>query len=129
MTHPIPVNVLTGFLGSGKTSLLNRLLRDPLFSQCAVLINEFGAIGIDHHLVDRIDGDMVLLQSGCICCTIRGDLASALRSLLERRESGLVPMFMRVVIETTGLAWPIRSRWSPPSCTTGFCSTTFAWAM
>lgn len=107
MTHPIPVNVLTGFLGSGKTSLLNRLLRDPLFSQCAVLINEFGAIGIDHHLVDRIDGDMVLLQSGCICCTIRGDLASALRSLFERRESGLVPMFMRVVIETTGLADPV----------------------
>ena len=107
MTHPIPVNVLTGFLGSGKTSLLNRLLRDPLFSQCAVLINEFGAIGIDHHLVDHIDGDVVLLQSGCICCTIRGDLASALRSLFERRESGLVAPFMRVVIETTGLADPV----------------------
>ncbi|WP_295957234.1 GTP-binding protein [Rhodoferax sp.] len=107
MTSAIPVNVLTGFLGSGKTSLLNRLLRDPLFSQCAVLINEFGAIGIDHHLVDRIDGDMVLLASGCICCTIRGDLASALRGLFERRESGLVPPFIRVVIETTGLADPV----------------------
>jgi G3E family GTPase len=70
MSARVPVNVLTGFLGSGKTSLLNRLLRDPLFHNCAVLINEFGDIGIDHHLVDRVDGDVVLLQSGCICCTI-----------------------------------------------------------
>jgi len=107
MNERIPVNVLTGFLGSGKTSLLNRLLRDPLFHNCAVLINEFGDIGIDHHLVDRIDGDMVLLQSGCICCTIRGDLATAIRDLYERRERGEIPAFVRLVIETTGLADPV----------------------
>lgn len=107
MSGRIPVNVLTGFLGSGKTSLLNRMLRDPLFNNCAVLINEFGDIGIDHHLVDRVDGDVVLLQSGCICCTIRGDLASAMRDLYERRERGDVPAFTRLVIETTGLADPV----------------------
>jgi G3E family GTPase len=107
MNERIPVNVLTGFLGSGKTSLLNRLLRDPLFHNCAVLINEFGDIGIDHHLVDRIDGEMVLLQSGCICCTIRGDLATAIRDLYERRERGEIPAFVRLVIETTGLADPV----------------------
>lgn len=107
MSERIPVNVLTGFLGSGKTSLLNRLLRDPLFNNCAVLINEFGAIGIDHHLVDRIDGDLVLLQSGCVCCTIRGDLAMAIRGLYERRERGEIPAFVRLVIETTGLADPV----------------------
>ena len=107
MTERIPVNVLTGFLGSGKTSLLNRLLRDALFNNCAVLINEFGDIGIDHHLVDRIEGDIVLLQSGCICCTIRGDLASAMRDLYERRERGEIPAFVRLIIETTGLADPV----------------------
>lgn len=103
----IPAHVLTGFLGSGKTTLLNRLLRDPLLGDCAVLINEFGAVGVDHHLVDRIEGDMVLLASGCICCTVRGDLAEALRALYARREAGSVPAFSRVVIETTGLADPV----------------------
>ena len=107
MSERIPVNVLTGFLGSGKTSLLNRLLRDPLFNNCAVLINEFGDIGIDHHLVDRVEGDIVLLQSGCICCTIRGDLASAMRDLYARRERGEIPAFVRLIIETTGLADPV----------------------
>lgn len=106
MSERIPVNVLTGFLGSGKTSLLNRLLRDPSFANCAVLINEFGSVAIDHYLVDHVVGDMVLLQSGCICCTIRGDLAAALRELYERRNSGLIPRFTRVVVETTGLADP-----------------------
>lgn len=106
MSERIPVNVLTGFLGSGKTSLLNRLLRDPSFTNCAVLINEFGSVGIDHHLVDNVIGDMVLLQSGCICCTIRGDLAAAMRELYERRDRGLIPRFTRLVVETTGLADP-----------------------
>ena len=103
----IPAHVLTGFLGSGKTTLLNRLLQDPALGDCAVLINEFGAIGVDHHLVDRVEGDMVLLASGCICCTVRGDLAEALRALYARREAGTVPAFARVVIETTGLADPV----------------------
>lgn len=106
MTERIPVNVLTGFLGSGKTRMLNRLLRDPLFANCAVLINEFGSVGIDHHLVDQVIGDLLLLKSGCICCTIRGDLATALRDLYTRRDSGLIPQFTRVVVETTGLADP-----------------------
>jgi G3E family GTPase len=106
MTERIPVNVLTGFLGSGKTRMLNRLLRDPLFANCAVLINEFGSVGIDHHLVDQVIGDLLLLKSGCICCTIRGDLATALRDLYTRRDSGLIPRFTRVVVETTGLADP-----------------------
>lgn len=107
MSKRIPVNVLTGFLGSGKTSLLNRLLRDSAFANCAVLINEFGSIGIDHHLVDRVEGDIVLLQSGCVCCTIRGDLAASMRELYGRRETGLVPAFERLVVETTGLADPM----------------------
>ena len=102
----LPVNVLTGFLGSGKTTLLNRLLRSPAFANCAVLINEFGAVGIDHHLVQSVEGDVVLLQSGCICCTIRGDLSAALRQLWNQRERGVVPAFTRILIETTGLADP-----------------------
>src|SRR6218665_2673657 len=106
MDSRLPVNVLTGFLGSGKTSLLNRLLRDPAFSHCAVLINEFGTIGIDHHLVEAVDGDLVLLSSGCVCCTIRGDLRAAIRGLYERRERGAVAPFTRLLIETTGLADP-----------------------
>ncbi|MCW5256478.1 GTP-binding protein [Verminephrobacter aporrectodeae subsp. tuberculatae] len=103
MDHRLPVNVLTGFLGSGKTSLLNRLLRDPAFANSAVLINEFGAVGIDHHLVEAVDGDLVLLASGCVCCTIRGDLRAALQRLLGRAATA---PFARLLIETTGLADP-----------------------
>lgn len=102
----IPINVLTGFLGSGKTTLLNRMLRSDDFSDCAVLINEFGEVGVDHHLIESVQGDIVLLQSGCICCTVRGDLAAAIRLLYEKREAGQVPRFRRLVIETTGLADP-----------------------
>ncbi|MBI3526984.1 MAG: GTP-binding protein [Betaproteobacteria bacterium] len=101
-----PVNVLTGFLGSGKTTLLQRLLRSPRMGRTAVLINEFGEIGLDHLLVQQVDESVVLLQSGCICCSIRDDLASALRGLLSRRERGEIPAFDRIIIETTGLADP-----------------------
>lgn len=100
------VNLLTGFLGSGKTTLLRRMLADPALADTAVLINEFGEAGLDHHLVERIDESTVLLQSGCICCTVRGELVDALRDLHSRRERGLIPAFSRVVIESTGLADP-----------------------
>lgn len=101
-----PVNLITGFLGSGKTTLLQRLLADPALADSAVLINEFGEIGLDHHLLERIDETMVLLPSGCLCCTIRGELAAAIRDLHERREGGTVPPFRRLVVESTGLADP-----------------------
>ncbi len=101
-----PVNLVTGFLGSGKTTLLQRLLRSPQMSRTAVLINEFGEVGLDHLLVQQVDEPVVLLESGCICCTIRSDLSSALRDLLGRRDRGEIPAFDRVVIETTGLADP-----------------------
>jgi G3E family GTPase len=102
----IPVNVVTGFLGSGKTTLLNRLLRSPQLARTAVLVNEFGEVGLDHLLLEKVDAETVLLQSGCVCCTIRGDLAEAMRALFGRRERGLVPRFDRLAIETTGLADP-----------------------
>jgi G3E family GTPase len=103
----IPINLLTGFLGSGKTTLLNHMLRSAEFSDCAVLVNEFGEVGVDHHLIESVRGDVVLLQSGCICCTVRGDLSEAIRSLYEQREAGSIPSFHRMVIETTGLADPV----------------------
>lgn len=101
-----PVNLLTGFLGSGKTTLLRRLLNDPALANTAVLINEFGEVGLDHHLLDRIDETMVLMQSGCLCCTIRGELSQAIRDLHSKRERGVVPAFDRLVVESTGLADP-----------------------
>ncbi len=104
--HHIPVNVITGFLGSGKTSLLQRLLNSEAFADTAVLINEFGEVGLDHHLLEEVDENTLLLQSGCICCTIRGDLKDAIRDLYSRRERGEIPAFRRLVIETTGLADP-----------------------
>jgi len=100
-----PVTVLTGFLGSGKTTVLNCALRQPQFGDTAVIINEFGAIGLDHWLIDAIDGEMVVLKSGCICCSIRSDLETSLRELLARRDEGSIA-FNRIVIETTGLADP-----------------------
>ena len=78
MTHPLPLVVLTGFLGAGKTTLLNRLLADEALSRTLVIINEFGEIPLDHLFVEALSGDMMMLSSGCLCCTIRGDLASTL---------------------------------------------------
>lgn len=101
----IPVTVLTGFLGSGKTTVLNRALRSPQFADTAVIVNEFGAIGLGHLLVEAVDGEMVLLKSGCVCCSIRSDLESSLRELLARRDEGRIG-FARIVVETTGLADP-----------------------
>jgi len=110
MVEDIPaftrVTLLTGFLGSGKTTLLRRLLADPALKDTAVIINELGEVGIDHLLVERLDDQMVLLSSGCVCCTVRGELATTMRDLHSRRERGLVPPFRRLVIESTGLADP-----------------------
>ena len=104
--EPIPASLLTGFLGSGKTTLLRALLAHPGMEETAVVINEFGEIGLDHHLVAESSEDMVLMNSGCLCCSIRGDLIETLRGLYKRRVKGEVPPFQRLVIETTGLADP-----------------------
>ncbi len=101
-----PISVLTGFLGSGKTTLLRELLQHPGMVNTAVIINEFGEIGLDHLLVAKASEDMVVLNSGCLCCTVRGDLVTALRDLYLKRVRGDVPEFNRVVVETTGLADP-----------------------
>jgi G3E family GTPase len=102
---PLPLTVLTGFLGAGKTSLLNRLLKDKSLAGTAVLINEFGEIGLDHLLVEKISDDLVLLPSGCVCCTMRGDLIDALERLLRDLDNRRADL-NRVVLETTGLADP-----------------------
>jgi G3E family GTPase len=101
-----PVSLITGFLGSGKTTLLNRLLRHDAMKDSAVIINEYGEVGLDHLLVERVDGEVAVLASGCICCTIRSDLEQTLRGLLVRRDRGEVPPFRRILVETTGLADP-----------------------
>ncbi|MEQ9123156.1 MAG: GTP-binding protein, partial [Alphaproteobacteria bacterium] len=100
-----PVSVLTGFLGSGKTTLLAALLRRPEFAGTAVVMNEFGEIGLDHHLIETGDEDMIALSTGCICCAARGDLARAVTDLVARRAAGRIA-FERIVIETTGMADP-----------------------
>ena len=101
-----PVTLLTGFLGSGKTTLLNRLLRQPAIEETAVLINEFGAVSIDHLLVREASENLTVLSNGCICCSVAGDMVQALRDLYFKRANGEVPDFRRVIIETTGLADP-----------------------
>jgi G3E family GTPase len=103
---PIPILVVSGFLGSGKTTLLRNLLLDPEAGEIAVIVNEFGEVGIDHHLVRKTDVRTTLLRNGCVCCSMRDDLSEALRHLLSQRERGTIPRFGRVVIETTGLADP-----------------------
>lgn len=103
---PIPFTVLTGFLGAGKTTLLNRLLADPSLSDALILINEFGDVGLDHLFVEKVEGDMVLMSSGCLCCTIRGDLVATLENSLRKRDNGRIKPFSRVIVETTGLADP-----------------------
>jgi G3E family GTPase len=102
----IPVTLLTGFLGAGKTTLLSKLIRDPRFSDTAVVINEFGDVGLDHALVDAGPEAIIEMTSGCLCCTIRGDIRQSLLMLLERSERGEIPLFSRLIIETTGLADP-----------------------
>ena len=102
----LPVSVITGFLGSGKTTLLSHLLRDPAFERTAVIINEFGAVGLDHLLVESSDEQILMLEGGCVCCTVRGDLVRTAGDLLARRAAGTVTPFERIVIETTGLADP-----------------------
>ena len=101
-----PVVLLTGYLGSGKTTLLSRLLAHPDMGETAVIVNELGETAIDHHLLRRVDERTVVLGNGCVCCTLRGDLADELRDLLSRRDRGEIPGFGRVVVETTGLADP-----------------------
>jgi G3E family GTPase len=101
-----PVILVTGFLGSGKTTLISHLLAQPALGETAVIVNELGEVAIDHHLLRRVDERTVLLKSGCLCCTLRGDLADELRDLLSRRTRGEIPPFRRVVVETTGLADP-----------------------
>lgn len=102
----LPVSILTGFLGSGKTTLLRHLLAQPELSDTAVIVNEFGEVGLDHMLVADSEEQIVELNSGCLCCTVRWDLVTTLDELHAKREDGSIPAFSRVVIETTGLADP-----------------------
>lgn len=103
----IPVTLLTGFLGAGKTTLLNHLIKQPDMAGAAVLINEFGEVGIDHHLVDKVDESLMILDSGCVCCSMQGDLVKALKDLHGRSSRREIPPITRVLIETTGLADPV----------------------
>ena len=104
--NKIPVNIITGFLGSGKTTLLNHWVNSEDFKDTLVLINEFGDVGLDHELVESVDSSVVLLQSGCICCSLQGALVDSLATNYIKAQRGEIPQFKRVIIETTGLADP-----------------------
>lgn len=106
LSGKIPVTLVTGFLGSGKTTLISRLVRHPSMLRVAVVINEIGEIGIDHDLVTMSSENITLLANGCICCSVRTDLQETLRDLFARRRTGQIPDFDRVIVETTGLADP-----------------------
>jgi G3E family GTPase len=101
----IPVAIVTGFLGSGKTTLISRILRDPAFARTAVIVNEFGEIGLDHELIAGSDETLLALTTGCLCCAVRSDLVTTLLNLQRRREAGEIA-YDRVLIETSGLADP-----------------------
>jgi G3E family GTPase len=106
MTDKIPVTLLTGFLGSGKSTLLSEILTDPAFANSAVIVNEFGEVGLDDFLVTHREEQVVEMTTGCLCCTVRGDISSTLTDLFDQREKGELNAFDRVIIETTGLADP-----------------------
>jgi G3E family GTPase len=104
--NSVPVTIITGFLGSGKTTVLNRLLRAPDLADTAVIINEFGEVSLDHLLIEQAIENAVLLKNGCICCTVRGDILDTLEEMFRKRQTGELPWFRRIAIETTGLADP-----------------------
>jgi G3E family GTPase len=106
VSNAVPVSILTGFLGAGKTSLLNRLLKDPDLTDTAVIINEFGDVSLDHLLVEASSDGIIELSDGCLCCTVRGELVDTLADLMDRMQTGKIKPLKRVVIETTGLADP-----------------------
>ncbi len=103
---PIPLHVVTGFLGSGKTTLINRLLRARELADALVVVNEWGEVGLDHLLYERVEVDVILLSSGCLCCSLRGDLVDCLGDALARRDAGALTRFSRIVLETSGLSDP-----------------------
>ena len=105
-SNTVPVTIVSGFLGSGKTTMLNRLLKRPALADTVVIVNEFGEVGLDHLLIEQAIENTVLLKNGCICCTVRGDVADTLEGLWAQRAAGAIPPFSRIVIETTGLADP-----------------------
>ena len=106
MNIPVPMVVLTGFLGSGKTTLLKSVLKDPSMAGTAIIVNEFGDIGLDDALIEAAEEETVLLPSGCVCCAVRDDLVQALKRLFEQAQSGAIPELTRIVLETSGLADP-----------------------